>query len=964
LTAPRQHFLSPRPRATYRLQFSKTFGFDDARRIVPYLAHLGISHVYASPLLKARPGSTHGYDIVDHNRLNPEIGGLVKFDALVGELRRHGMGLILDFVPNHMGVGPDNPWWVDILEWGRASPYAEYFDIDWEPLEPTLNGKVLLPVLGDHYGLVLERGELQVRFKAAEGSFAITYWDNTFPVSPYGCLGLLEATAQHSSAVAQALAPILGDLRDCLRGRRDRSATKTQRQRVSELKRRLAALVAEDKVAKQAIFDAVHDVNGRAGERESFDALHRLLERQPYRLAYWRVAAHEINYRRFFDINDLASLRMEQPALFEASHGLIRRFLVDDKIQGLRLDHVDGLRDPKEYFERLQRLAASSRGDVKPSGLADGRGQAEDGRPLYVLVEKILAPHESLRADWAVSGTTGYEFMADVNGLFVNPAAERALTRLYNRVLGTTSDFEEMVIAAKQQIMHETLASELNVLANNFHRLAKQSRNTRDFSHMGLREALAGIVAHFPVYRTYATAEGVGNEDRRDLNWAVGKARRRARTPGTLIYDFVQAVLTLDLLKSRRTYRRRDIIDAALKFQQYTGPVMAKAMEDTTFYRYVRLVSLNEVGGEPSRFGTSPSAFHEVNRQRLRVHPDSMLSTATHDHKRGEDVRARLNVLSEVPRDWGRRVQRWMQLNKRKLSEVDGQTAPSPNDQYLFYQTVVGAWPYSLTAPDFQGIEQFRKRIAAYMLKAVREAKRHTSWSAQNQDYEAALLEFVARSLDPKQSEPFIQDIHHFVELIAPAGAVNGLAQVLLRLVSPGVPDTYQGTELWDFSLVDPDNRRPVNYEGRQTYLTSIRSASCAELLGAWRDGRIKLYTICRALEVRRRLPALFAEGDYQALEATGPQAENLVALARCHDGRRLIAVAPRFVASRLENQNLPLPQGWTATRLAVPPEIFEDGPLVDALTGTEAMVDLEGHLPVERILSEFPVALLVSPSR
>jgi (1->4)-alpha-D-glucan 1-alpha-D-glucosylmutase len=929
------------PRATYRLQFTAGFGFEDARQVVPYLATLGVSHVYASPIFMAREGSAHGYDIVDHTRLNPELGGREVFDAFVAELHRHDMGLILDFVPNHMGIGRDNPWWTDVLEWGPTSPYAAYFDIDWASPERTLVGKVLLPILGDHYGAVLDRGELQLNVDRAAGTFEVGYHEHRLPIGPKSYPGLLQAAIVRAGDAAHPLEAIAAGFRDALTGRRSAGA---RRQRVAEGKARLARVLADDAGAARAVSDAVADLNGRAGEAASFDALHRLLERQSYRLAYWRVAAHEINYRRFFDINELAGLRMEVPQLFEASHTLIARLLAEGKVDGLRLDHVDGLRDPKGYLERLQRLASRAR------PRADGPDE-----PLYVVVEKILARHEALRSDWAASGTTGYEFLADANGLQVDATAERALTRTYARLTGAAPDLEDMIVAAKHEIMSESLASELNVLANGFTRLAKQHRISRDYPLLAFREALANVVAHFPVYRTYVTPRSTTSEDRRDIDWAVAKARRAARTPDTSIYDFVSSVLTLDLLRDDRSYRRRDVVDAALKFQQYTGPVTAKAVEDTTFYRAVRLVSLNEVGSEPDRFGTSPSAFHEANRRRHRSHPDGMLTTSTHDHKRGEDLRARLNVLSEVPRAWRGRVQRWMLLNRRKRSEADGRAAPSRGDEYLFYQTVVGAWPFSPAGAEVEGT--FVERIDAYMLKAIREAKEHTSWAAPHEEYERAVSSFVTRCLDPELSRPFVEDVAAFVREIAPAGAVNGLAQVVLKLTSPGVPDVYQGTELWDFSLVDPDNRRPVDYATRRAFLG--RPSAAGEELASWHDGRIKQRIIQRLLEVRRAHPELFTGGAYLPLAVEGLHADRVIAFARRHEDRTLVVIAPRLVWSLLQEEERPLPRGWGSTRVMLPEELRAPA-LVDVLSGREPAPDAEGALPVESCLSELPVAALL----
>ncbi len=939
------------PRATYRLQFNADFRFEDAKRIVPYLAELGVSHVYASPVFLARPGSTHGYDMVDHNRLNPEIGDMADFEAFVGELHAHGMGLVLDFVPNHMGVGPDNSWWVDVLEWGKRSPFAGFFDIDWRGADPDLDGKVVLPVLGDHYGMVLENGELQLRFDAADGRFAVAYYESEFPVAPRDYPMLLTKAIQHSDEAARRLVPVL----DTHRAGPRRLGRAALRDRHAALKRDLAGVAGEDPAVTQAIEAVLREFNGEPGQVRSFDALHRLLDRQAYRLAYWRIASHEINYRRFFDINELAGLRMERPDLFEACHGLIRQMVERNMIQGLRLDHIDGLRDPKAYLTRLQAMAAAA---IRSRGARRRTSRQGNGVKIpafWTLVEKILAPHEALRRDWPVDGTTGYDFMTQVNGLFVDPRGERSLTRTYDRFIGDVERFETIVLEAKRLIMRETLGSEVSVVANALHHLAKQSRRTRDHSLIACREALIRLISYFPVYRTYVTAKGAGDEDRRDIEWAVGKARKTARGPDTSIYDFLHDVLTLDILKSgRRSYRRQDVLDTTARLQQYTGPVMAKSMEDTAFYRYFRLISLNEVGGEPGHFGLRPAAFHKASQRRAKELPFAMLATATHDHKRGEDVRARLNVLSEIPREWGRRVQRWARLNARKKTAWDGTIIPSPNDEYLFYQTVVGAWPFGMEAPDYDGLEAFRDRIGDYMLKAIREAKAWTSWSAPDEDYERAVTEFVARVLDHHQSRPFLDDLCGFVSRIAAAGAVNGLAQTVLKLTCPGVPDVYQGTEFWDFSLVDPDNRRPVDYGARRSCLRE--NAELASLLAAWRDGRIKQGVVRRTLDFRRREPELFGAGSYEPVEVTGSGAEHVIAFIRCFRRRHMLVVVPRLPFTMVDETGLPLPCDWGDTRLNLE---FGDLTFEDQLGG--AAIHTAADLKVSQILSVLPVALFRS---
>lgn len=942
-----------RPRATYRLQLNKDFRFEDARRIVPYLAVLGISHVYLSPILMARPGSTHGYDIVDHNRLNPEIGDARDFDAFVDTLHRHGMGVILDFVPNHMYVGPDNSWWMDILEWGKSSPFASYVDIDWEPLEPTNMGKVLLPVLGDHYGAVLERGELQLCFEQSQGMFVIRYFDNVYPISPRDYPVLLQRAASASAEVAQHLTSVISDFSNCLRMRGSRVRRMARHEGVKALKARLARLAAEDEDVARALGGVVASFQGDVARPGTFDALHRLLERQFYRLAFWRVAAHEINYRRFFDVNELAGLRMEQPELFEISHRLIGNLIATGKIQGLRLDHIDGLRSPKEYLSRVQALAA---------GDSYGRSPRRAGRPLrsfYVAVEKILASHERLRADWPVSGTTGYDFMAEVNGLFIDPSAESGITRAYWRFIGRDVDYREIVDESKRHIMRQTLASELNVLANAFNRLAKRSRRTRDYTTTGFRDALEDVIACFPVYRTYATVEGIAQEDRRIIGEAVDAAYRTTRTADTSIYDFIRAVLTLELTETGKgTYPRHAVIDTALKFQQYTGPVMAKAVEDTAFYRYVRFVSLNEVGSEPNRFGISPDSFHESARERLSRFPSSMISTATHDHKRGEDVRARLNVLSEIPAEWARRVRRWARLNVRLRRGVEGRRAPNPSDEYLFYQTIVGAWPFELSPPDFAGLERVRERVRAYMLKAARESKVRTSWAAPHVEYEKALDAFVEATLDPDKSRPFLEDVAAFTHDIAPAGAINGLAQTVLKLTAPGVPDIYQGTELWDLSLVDPDNRRPVDYGARRMLLENSPVRALDRLRKEWRTGAIKQYLIHRILELRCRRPQLFGLGAYLPVRATGPAARHIVAFARRHADEVLVTIVPRFVKQKFSDDETLRTCGWKDTSVVLEALTGNAG-LYNLLSGEDVDVAGDGLLAVGEVFSKFPVAVL-----
>jgi (1->4)-alpha-D-glucan 1-alpha-D-glucosylmutase len=957
----------PIPRATYRLQLNASFGFDDAAKLVPYLADLGVSHIYASPFLMARPGSSHGYDITDHNRFNAEIGDEASFDRLVEALRAHAMGMILDFVPNHMGVGgADNPWWLDVLEWGQSSPFAQFFDIDWSPAEATLKGKVLLPFLGDHYGNVLESGLLKLRFDHERGTFSVWYWEHRFPIAVRDYAGLLREARSRLDGENETLSQLINEFSNVKPAQPAVRQQAVVHRRADELKSRLAALAAEQPSVRDAIDAVVTTINGEDGshKEDPYERLHALLENQSYRPSYWRVATAEINYRRFFDINDLAGLRMETQELFEIVHRLIFRLIAEDKIQGLRLDHVDGLYDPADYCRRLQDRAAylimqaigeQSHRPVGPEGIAAAKPRAH---VFYLLVEKILARHERLREDWPVDGTTGYDFINLVNGLFVNPAAERNLTLAYHRFIGREPDFETIVITAKRQIVTGNLQSEVNVLASGLNQIAKQSRATRDYTLPGITEALVNIIAHFPVYRTYIAGDGCEGDDRRYLDWAVSQARK-ASTGETTIYDFIYEILTTDALKVQgRGWRPEDVLQLASKFQQATGPVTAKAVEDTAFYRYFRLVSLNEVGGEPGHFGVSSSAFHRLNQERLRNHPYSMVATATHDHKRGEDTRARINAITEVAMEWRRRVRRWAQLNQRRKHEIDDVTGPGRNDEYLFYQTVVGSWPLTIENIDDPDLGDYVDRLVGYMSKAMREAKVHTNWAHPNMAYEQAVERFVREVMDPARSNAFLQDLLQFQTRISVIGAVTGLSQTLLKLTSPGVPDIYQGTEYWDLSLVDPDNRRPVDYPLRRSTLNPRDGVLPGDLVETWKDGRIKQHVIGRTLDLRRSIPGVFSDGGYQALEVTGSQSDRVVAFQRRAGDVVVIVVAPRLVAPLLGETPHPLPpaQAWGGTAIA-PAGPPENAVFRDAMTGTVRQA--ASSWKVAELLGEFPVALL-----
>ncbi|HJT05296.1 MAG TPA: malto-oligosyltrehalose synthase [Stellaceae bacterium] len=933
------------PRATYRLQFNRDFTFADANALVDYLGDLGISHLYASPFLDARPGSTHGYDIIDHNRINPEIGAMEDLADLTDRLKLRGMGLVLDFVPNHMGVGgKDNAWWLDVLEWGRASPYAEFFDINWQAGRPDLTGKILLPVLGDQYGAILEKGEIELRFDPAEGSFSAWYWDHRFPISPRRYAAILrraDPPAEEGEELRQ-LADAFAKLREA-RGRRGRFKLHAEGM---QLKARLADLAQRKPWVNEALQRAAARFAGEVGKPETWRALHALLEAQAYRIAYWRVAADEINYRRFFNINDLAGIRIELPELFERAHRLVLTLIAEGRLQGLRIDHIDGLFDPAAYCDRLQQEAAAAA--TLPAGA------------FYIVVEKILAAHEAL-PDWPVAGTTGYDFIREVGGLFIDPAGEAPLTRAYRRFTGRSGDFAAALYQGKRRITEVNLASETNVLASEFHALSRSHWRSRDFTLNGMRGALDEVIAAFPVYRTYVSAEGARPEDRRFIEWSIGLAKRRWPGADTSIFDFIAGVLTGDLARRGSGYSRAQVLRLAMRFQQITGPVMAKGAEDTAFYRYVRLLALNEVGGDPGRFGLSVQAFHRAAELRAKRWPRGMLTSSTHDTKRGEDARARLALLSEVPRDWERRVMLWARLNRFRRGEVDGNPAPDRNDEYFFYQTVLGAWPLDLQPDDAAALAAFAERVGRTMTKAVREAKEHSSWSNPNAEYEAVLGRFVMGALDGSRPNPFLQDMHGFVERLARPGALNSLAQTLIKLTAPGVPDTYQGGELWDFSMVDPDNRRPVEWSARRRLLDELRERfgdgpvdrqAFAEMAAHWRDGREKLFLIWRALALRAAMPAAFA-GAYVPLAARGRHADQLCAFARLADGQAAVAVAPRLVMPLLGNG---AGIDWADTAVVLP----EGRAWRDVLTGRELAVQ-EGALAVGTLLADFPVALIAA---
>lgn len=943
----------PIPDASYRLQLGRAFTFGDAADLVPYLAGLGISHLYCSPYLKARRGSAHGYDITDHNAFNPQIGNENTFRQFVDTLRRYRMGHILDLVSNHMGVGSDdNAWWMDVLESGPGAAHANYFDIDWTPVLKRLRGRVLLPVLGDHYGVALERGEMRLRFSARHGALHVRYGSHVCPLDPATYPVILDGAADRlvEAGERDTLIELVAAFRALPAREETDPARQSWRQHaIPPLKRRLAELCTSPGL-RQAIDAEVEACNGTPGDRTSFDALHVLLESQAFRLSHWRVAADEINYRRFFDINDLACLRMEEEQVFADVHRLVRQLATNGDLQGVRIDHVDGLYDPGDYARRLRHFF-----------------------PGYLVVEKILADDERLPEHWPVHGTTGYAFANLVSRLLTDPRGERALTRLYRRVAGDGADYDEVLYASKRAVIRIQLSGELTMLANMADVIAQGDRHTRDFTLNGLRDALAEIAAWFPVYRTYVAEHGARWHDRHYVGLAVARAIRRAPAEDAAVYRFLWQLLLLEapplkpdgLLRARA---RRFV----QRFQQFTGPVAAKALEDTAFYRYNRLVALNEVGGDPRHFSIPITVFHQANRDRLDRFPHCMLAGSTHDTKRSEDIRARLAVLSEMPDAWRKRVFRWRRLTRRFRRGINGSVAPSRNDEYLLYQTLLGAWPqwYNGTKAD----TGFVDRIVAYMLKAIREAKLETSWINPDPDYEEGVENFVRKLLRPRPDNAFLADFLPFQKQVAYFGALNGLAQTLLRLTAPGVPDIYQGNELWTHDLVDPDNRRPVDFTYRRGLLTELQRIcsspdvleQIARLAADPCDDRIKLLVTWRTLNWRRGRAALYREGGYQPLQAEGSAEDHICAFARTRRHQWTATAVQRWSVGLLGQDPGPLPAAdcWGGTRLTLP-GVPRGGFCLDVLTGMRVPVSARNgsaSAAAAEVFRILPVALLYDP--
>lgn len=866
------------PRATMRLQFHRGFTFAQAASLAPYFASLGISHVYSSPIMTARPGSLHGYDTIDATRVNPELGGEEELRRLVDELRRHDLGLIVDIVPNHMATGSGNAWWMDMLARGRNSRYAKYFDIDWTPSNPHLHGKVLLPILGRPYGETLAAGEITLRPNAT-GTPMVRYFDHEFPLA-VECADSVRS-GSHDAFTANA-----------------------------------------------------------AGGRER---LHALLERQHYRLAWWRCANDEINWRRFFDINELVAIRVEDDEVFEAMHATLLRLYADGLIDGVRIDHIDGLSLPAKYCRQLRaRLRALER--KRPAGNSSGRA--------YLIVEKILAHDEELPGSWDADGTTGYDFMNEISALQHDGAGERPLTELWKKISGRSEEFKTEEEKARRESLQRSFSSQLEATLDSLFRIAQADLKTRDISRSALRRGLTEILIQFPVYRIYAQVGHSTPSDAAILSHAVARAKQSCLASDRWVADLLG-----HWLSGERIRPDADALQnvALTRFQQLSAPLSAKAVEDTAFYRYGRLLSRNDVGFDPARFASSANDFHARMQLRAKKFPHTLLATATHDHKRGEDVRARLAVLSEIAEEWASALQRWLAFSTAQFRLTEGEPILDAADRAMLFQTLVGAWPMGLSAADQTGLNRFAKRIAGWQRKALREAKLHSDWSVPNEVYERTADEFVSWLFAASPS--LLKEIADFARRISPAGAANGLGQVLTKLTAPGVPDIYQGTEYWDLSLVDPDNRAPVDFAARRQSLIAATIPATEE----WTDGSIKQFVISRVLGARKTAPALFADGSYLPLHAQGPLADHVFAFARVLHGMTAVMVIYRHPARLLDSQrSIAIPkERWQETRIPLPP-IIRAAKFRDVISGKETSRGRTG-LDVADILANMPVALLMT---
>ena len=960
---------SPRiPLSTYRLQFNSAFTFLDAARLIPYLHQLGITDCYASPYLKATPGSSHGYDVIDPTVLNPEIGTEADYQVFISALQEHGMGQLLDVVPNHMGIAASaNVWWQDVLENGPSSHYATFFDIDWTPVKPELENTVLLPILGDQYGIVLENQEIVLQYD--DGQLFLQYYEHRLPLDPSTWTIVLTFRQDHLVATLGESSPDLQEYQSIVTALSHLpSRTETDPDRIAEryrekevIRRRLSTVLAANEPLQHFLSDNLRVINGSKGSPGSFDILDELASNQAYRLAFWRVAGEEINYRRFFDINQLAAIRMEQPAVFQEAQQKIFDLVASGAVTGLRIDHVDGLYDPQGYLAQWQTWAAQQFQATPDS----------QGRVLYLLVEKILGTGERLNPDWPIHGTTGYDFLSLVNRLFVQTSHHKQIEQLYTRFTKNSIHYDDLIYHCKKLIMTSSMAGEINALGHELNVLSERNRRSRDFTLNSLIHAIREIIACFPVYRTYVRPDPkqpVTDRDRAYIRLAVARAKRRNPALSNLVFDFIRELL-MNTPQDASPLDWEILRPFVMKFQQTTSPVTAKGVEDTAFYQYNRLTSLNEVGGEPQHFGVSLSNFHQYMQDRAEHWPWSLSSTSTHDTKRSEDVRARINVLSEIPTEWRNRLRMWGRLNKKAVHRLEEQLAPSRNEEYLIYQTMLGAWPFGPLSDEVR--TKFLERLQAYMVKALREAKVTSSWLNPDEAYEQAVLKFLSRILSPTPTNAFLEDFLPFQNRISGYGIYNSLAQVLIKILAPGIPDLYQGTELWDLSLVDPDNRGLVDYAHHQERLAELQDLQqklnpieLIQFLFQHADnGLIKLYVTLTALQYRKNHDSLFHQGSYRQLDAQGEREEHICGFLRQENNKVCIIVVPRFLTQLISDPTT-LPVGesaWGHTWISFPSDL-EARSYRNVLTQEIVALQNESdmvRLPLATLFSHFPFALL-----
>ena len=948
------------PCATYRLQFNSRFRFEDAGKLVPYLQRLGVSDLYASPIFEARKGSAHGYDVTNPQRLNPELGTEQEFEALAEELKAHEMGLLLDIVPNHMAASPENPWWMDLLENGRDSPYESFFDIDWNPVDKALQNKVLLPILGRPYRQTLEDQELALTLEKS-GLF-VGYHGLRLPLNlkSYSSvlshdISRLEETLGKGNPVFQRYKSLIETIERLPSdyGVDPRHPAEKQRQRQT-IREELCRILNASAELRTFVLQNLALFNGAKGFPASFEMLNGLLQQQVYRLAFWETGRDEINYRRFFDINDLIGVRVESRHIFEATHLLVFRLVEEGKITGLRVDHIDGLYDPLEYLHRLQHSVVPEVEDAaSPLG-------------FYVIVERILPSDEGLPEEWPVSGTTGYDFLNIANALFVDWKGLQVLDSIYSQFTGSQAAFDDVVYKKKKQVVEKLFAGEAHTMAHHLWRLGQQSSPDFHLSDKELIKALTGVTACLPVYRTYIRTYAISPRDSHYLETAIREAQRRDPSIEAGALDFLKRVLFLELSVDAGAEERGLWLQFVMRWQQFSGSAMAKGLEDTALYTYNRLISLNEVGGNP---GANPGPadlqveeFHRRIMARQAHWPHTLNATSTHDTKRGEDVRARINVLSEIPEAWGQHVVQWNRWNRMKKQKVNNCFVPDPNMETLLYQTLVGAWPFLASE-----IPEFKERMKAYMVKAAREAKAFTNWLSPNTEYENALISFVESIIDDSNQNEFLVDLLHFQRQVAYYGALNSLAQVMLKATSPGVPDFYQGSELWDLSLVDPDNRRPVDFQSRIELLDNLlrqetqgQPAVAKDILASCEDGQVKLYVTHKALSTRKAYQALFLEGDYIPLPVAGQRGEHVCAFARKRGTTWALVAVPRLVTSLVSVGELPLGQRvWGDDSLPLPEGA--PGRWADVFTGEILRASPKANvIPLSSIFSLFPVSLLM----